>query len=178
MALKPTIFKFDVSLADMDRDCYESLALTVAQHPSETTERMMVRVLARCLYHHEQLTFPRGLSENDEPDLWQKSLDGQIERWIEVGEPSLERLKKASRLAQEVVVLSFNTRSDVWWRGLAEKLASGTASVWHLDWGAVQTLAGLIERTGELSVTINRPSLFVAAEGGEVELTLTHLSED
>ena len=110
MALKPTIFKFDLSLADMDRNCYESLALTVAQHPSETTERMMVRVLARCLYHHERLAFTKGLSENDEPDLWQKSLDGRIERWIEVGEPSLDRLKKASRLAEDVVVISFNTR--------------------------------------------------------------------
>ncbi len=178
MALKPTIFKFAVSLADMDRDCYESLALTVAQHPSETIERMLVRVLARCLYHHEQLTFTRGLSDNDEPDLWQQSLDGQIERWIEVGEPSLERLKKASRLAREVVVVSFNTRSEVWWRQLAEKLPSGTAEVYQLDWEAVRALAGYVQRTGELSVTISRPSIFVAAEGGEVELTITTLSGD
>ena len=178
MALKPTIYKFEISLSDMDRDCYESLSLTVAQHPSETTERMMVRVLARCLFHHEHLTFTRGLSENDEPDLWQKSLDGRIERWIEVGEPSLDRLKKASRLAEEVVVISFNTRSDVWWRQLAEKLPAGTATVFNLHWGSVQTLAGLVERTGEMSVTINRPSLFVAAEGGEVELSLDTLTQD
>lgn len=177
MALKPTIFKFEASLADVDRDCYESLSLTVAQHPSETMERMMVRVLARCLYHDEQLNFTRGLSENDEPDLWQKSLDGRIERWIEVGEPSLDRLKKASRLAEDVVVISFNTRSDVWWRQLSAKLPAGTASVFHLDWASVQTLAGLVERTGDLSVTINRPSLFVAAAGGEVELTLERLSD-
>lgn len=175
MALKPTIFKFEASLADMDRDCYDTLSLTVAQHPSETVERMMVRVLTRCLYHHERLTFTRGLSENDEPDLWQKSLDGRIERWIEVGEPSLDRLKKASRLADDVVVVSFNTRSDVWWRQLAAKLPDGTASVFHLDWASVETLAGLIERTGELSVTINRPSIFVAAVGGEVALTLETL---
>jgi uncharacterized protein YaeQ len=178
MALKPTIFKFETSLADMDRDCYETLSLTVAQHPSETIERMMVRVLARCLYHQERLSFTRGLSDNDEPDLWQKSLDGRIECWIEVGEPSLDRLKKASRQAEDVVVISFNTRSDVWWRQLSEKLPAGTASVFHFDWAAVQTLAGLIERTGELSVTINRPSIFVAAEGGEVELMLETLTEE
>ena len=83
MALKPTIYKFDLALADMDRGCYESLSLTVAQHPSETVERMLVRVLAHCLHHHERLTFTRGLSDNEEPDLWQKSLDGRIERWIE-----------------------------------------------------------------------------------------------
>lgn len=177
MALKPTIFKFDVSLADMDRDCYESLPLTVAQHPSETLERMMVRVLARCLYHHEQLSFTRGLSENDEPDLWQKSLDGQIERWIEVGEPSLDRLKKASRQARQVVVLSFNTRADVWWRQLSEKLPAATADVYRLDWQAIRTLAGLVGRTGDLSISIDRPNIFVAAAGGELELTLTRLSE-
>ena len=176
MALKPTIYKFEISLSDMDRDCYESLSLTVAQHPSETAERMMVRVLARCLWHHEHLAFTRGLSENDEPDLWQKSLDGRIERWIEVGEPSLDRLKKAGRLAEEVVVISFNTRSEVWWRQLEEKFPNDTATVYNLSWGAVQTLAGLVERTGEMSVTINRPSIFVAAEGGEVELSLGTLT--
>ena len=178
MALKPTIYKFELALADMDRDCYESLSLTVAQHPSETVERMLVRVLARCVWHHERLTFTRGLSENDEPDLWQKSLDGRIERWIEVGEPSLDRLKKASRLADEVNVLSFNTRSDVWWRQLSGKLPGGTASVHRLDWNQVTALASLIGRTAELSVTINRPSLFAAAEGGQVELSLETLREE
>ncbi len=175
MALKPTIFKFDVSLADLDRDCYESLSLTVARHPSETQERMMVRVLARALFHHERLTFTRGLSENDEPDLWQKSLDGRIERWVEVGEPALERLKKASRLAEAVDVVSFNTRSEVWWRQLAGKLPEGTASVYRLDWPEVTALAALIDRTAELSITINRPSLFVAADAGQVELGLETL---
>ena len=114
MALKPTIFKFDIALSDTDRNCYEALSLTVAQHPSETLQRMMVRVLARCLHHHERLAFTRGLSENEEPDLWQHSLDGRIELWIEVGEPSLDRLKKAARLADAVLVYSFNSRSDVW----------------------------------------------------------------
>lgn len=177
MALKPTIFKFDVALADMDRNCYESLTLTVAQHPSETLERMMVRVLARCLHHHEQLTFTRGLSENDEPDLWRHSLDGRIELWIEAGEPSLDRLKKASRLSEAVVVYSFNTRSDVWWRQLEEKLTPGTATVFRFDWNQVATLARLIGRTGELSISINRPSLYVATLEGETELILETLSE-
>lgn len=178
MALKPTIYKFELALADMDRDCYESLSLTVAQHPSETVERMLVRVLARCLWHHERLAFTRGLSENDEPDLWQKSLDGRIERWIEVGEPSLDRLKKASRLAENVNVLSFNTRTDVWWRQLSDKLPNSTASVYRLDRGEVSALAALIGRTADLSVTISRPSLFVAAEGGQIDLSLETLRED
>lgn len=177
MALKPTIFKFDIALSDMDRNCYESLALTVAQHPSETLERMMVRVLARCLHHHEQLTFTRGLSDNDEPDLWQHSLDGRIELWIEAGEPSHDRLKKARRRSEEVVVYTFNTRSDVWWPALADKLRPGTAAVYRFDWAQVCELARLIDRTAELSVTINRPSIFIAGLTGEVELDLVTLSE-
>jgi uncharacterized protein YaeQ len=175
MALKPTIYKFDLALADMDRECYESLSLTVAQHPSETIERMLVRVLAYCLHHHERLAFTRGLSENEEPDLWQKSLDGRIECWIEVGEPSFERLKKAARLADEVVVISFNSRSDVWWRQLADRLPIDTASVYRLAWPEVTALAALIDRTGELSVTINRPSVFVAVAAGQMELSLQSL---
>lgn len=177
MALKPTIYKIDLALADMDRNVYESLPLTVAQHPSETLERMMVRVLARCLHHHEQLTFSRGLSDNDEPDLWQHSLDGRIELWIEVGEPSVDRLKKAGRQAEALVVYSFNTRSDVWWRQLSEKLPVGTASVFRFPWAQVTELAQLIRRTGELSVTINRPSIFVAGINGETELHLEPLTE-
>jgi uncharacterized protein YaeQ len=174
MALKPTIYKFDIALADMDRDLYESLSLTVAQHPSETPERMLVRVLARCLYHHDELSFTRGLSENDEPDLWQKSLDGRIERWIEVGEPSAERLKKAGRQAEDVAVIAFNTKADVWWGNLSDKRPA--ASVFRFDWAGVHELAGLLDRTGELSVTINRPSVFVAARRGEVELQLDALT--
>ena len=178
MALKPTIFKFETALADMDRDCFDTLSLTVAQHPSETVERMMVRVLARALWHHERLAFTRGLSENDEPDLWQKSLDGRIERWIEVGEPSLERLKKAARLAETVNVLSFNTRSDVWWRQLEGRLPAGTASVYRLRTPEVTALADLIGRTSELTISIDRPSVYVAAQSGQVELGLETLRAD
>lgn len=175
MALKPTIFKFEIALADMDRDCFDTLSLTVAQHPSETAERMLVRVLARALWHHERLAFTRGLSENDEPDLWQKSLDGRIERWIEVGEPSLERLKKASRLAERVNVLSFNTRSDVWWRQLEARLPAGTASVHRLQTAEVTDLAALIDRTSALTISINRPSVYVAIGSGQIELGLETL---
>ena len=90
MALKPTIFKFAIALSDVDNNRYLDLSLTVAQHPSETLERMMVRLLAYCLNAEDGLEFTRGLSENDEPDLWQHSLDGRILKWIEVGEPAAE----------------------------------------------------------------------------------------
>jgi len=96
MALKPTIFKFSVALSDVDRNRYEDLPLTVAQHPSETLERMMARVLAYCLNADDGLEFSKGLSDNEQPDLWRRSLDGRILDWIEVGEPSADRLRKAS----------------------------------------------------------------------------------
>lgn len=177
MALKPTIYKFAIALADMDRDRYEDLQLTVALHPSETPERMMVRVLARCLEDHEQLAFTRGLSENDEPDLWQKSLDGRNEVWIEVGEPSAERLRKASHLADRVIVYSFNTRSEVWWRDLEGRLDPAAARVHRLPWEAVRTLAAMVDRTSALSVSISRPAVFVAMANGEVSLDVETLRD-
>ena len=104
MALKPTIYKFDIDLSDIDEGRYENLNLTVAQHPSETLERMMVRLLAYCLNLSEGLEFTTGLSNTEEPDLLQRSLDGITLKWIEVGEPSAERIRKASTIAKHVKV--------------------------------------------------------------------------
>ena len=92
MALKATIFKAELQIADMDRNYYHDHALTIARHPSETDERMMVRVLAYALHAHEALSFGKGLSTDDEPDLWQKDLTGAIELWIDVGQPDEKRI--------------------------------------------------------------------------------------
>lgn len=99
MALSSTICKSKISLSDLERNHYDSLNLTVAQHPSETTERLMVRILVFCINAQDRLEFTKGLSAADEPDMWVQSLDGQQELWIDVGEPSLERIKKASQIA-------------------------------------------------------------------------------
>jgi uncharacterized protein YaeQ len=115
MALKPTIYKLKIMVSDLDREHYEALNLTVAQHPSETIERMLVRVLVYCLNAQEQLSFTRGLSAVDEPDLWVKTLDDQLALWIDVGEPAVERIKKATRIAAKVKVYSFNSKSASWW---------------------------------------------------------------
>lgn len=96
MALKPTVFKFQVSLSDLNRNYYDTLNLTVAQHPSETTERMMARVLAFCINAQEHLDFTRGLSTVEEPDIWARTLDDQISLWIDVGEPAVDRIKKSN----------------------------------------------------------------------------------
>ena len=177
MALKPTIFKFNVSLSDLDRNRYEELALTVAQHPSETAERMMVRLLVYCLNAEEGLEFTRGLSENDEPDLWRRSLDGRMLDWIEVGEPAANRLRKASRLSERVLVYSFNTKSEIWWQQTGGSVASLAVDVYRFPWASIQRLAAMIERTMQMSVTISDSSLFVAAEQGEIEVALLKLSD-
>ena len=177
MALKPTIFKFAINLADLDRNQFEDLAITVAQHPSETVERMMLRVLAYCLEYTPELAFTRGLSENDEPDLWAHTLDGRISHWIEVGEPTPERVKKATRAADAVSVYAFNHRVPVWWRQNGAALGDLPASVYQIDWADAERLGALAERTAALTVSLSRPSVFVASDGGEVELDVAVLAE-
>ena len=108
MALKPTIYKFGITLANIDENHYDTLNLTIARHPSESNERMMARVLAFCMNAQEGLSFTKGLSAVEEPDIWARTLDGRIALWIDMGEPTADRIKKAARLCPEVKVYSFN----------------------------------------------------------------------
>ena len=176
MALKPTIFKFAIALCVIDENQYLDLNLTVAQHPSETLERMMVRVLAYCLNLEDGLEFTRGLSENDEPDLWQHSLDGRILQWIEVGEPATERLRKASYVAERVRVYSFNSKSEVWWRQSGSEIDATRIKVFRFDWDEICQLASLVQRTLQLSITVSGLSAFIAAESGSVEVVWQELT--
>lgn len=175
MALKPTIYKFGIALSDLDREHYDQLNLTVALHPSETLERMMVRVLAFCINAQERLSFAKSLSDSEEPDLWLKALDDQIELWIDVGEPSPDRIKKAARLAKLVKIYCFNTKSDMWWQQTANKLQQLPVEVYQLPWHAIETLASLVERGTEASVTITQGSAYIATAKGECEIAWTEL---
>lgn len=175
MALKPTIYKFRIALSDLNRDYYDTLNLTVAQHPSETLERMMARMVAFSINAQEHLSFTKGLSEADEPDIWVKSLDDQLQLWIDVGEPATERLKKAVRQAKEVKIYSFNSKSDTWWEQSKGKLNQMDASVYQFNWEAIQALAKLVERTMDLSITITGDSAYVAAALGECEVSWVNL---
>ena len=116
MALKPTIFKMNINVSNLDDDVYESIALTIAQHPSETTERMASRVLAYVLNNQEFLSFTKGLSEVDDPDIWAKNYSDEFLLWIDVGEPAFERMRKACQKAKQVKLYTFNTKSGVWWK--------------------------------------------------------------
>ena len=162
MALKPTIYKAQVELADSDRGHYESLSLTLACHPSETLERMAVRLLAYCLNVERGLEFTRGLSTADEPDLWRHSDSGEIEQWIEVGQPEEPRLRKASGRAAEVLVYAFGKSADTWWKlngGAISNLPK--VSVWQLDWPEVEALARLTDRTMQLNISVTGGVIYV-----------------
>ena len=177
MAIKPTIYKLTVSLSDLNQDIYDSLSLTIARHPSETMERMVVRVLAFCLNTREQLVLCKGLSDTEEPDIWAHSLDGNLELWIDVGEPSADRIKKVSRIAREVKIYCFNSKAQTWWQQNEKQLTNLAVNVYRFQWEQVQALASIIDRGVDLSITISGDSLFVASELGECELILHPLQE-
>ena len=177
MAIKPTIYKFRISLSDLNRNYYDTLNLTLAQHPSETLERMMARVLAYCINAEEGLIFTKGLSDIDEPDIWLRTLDEQISLWIEVGEPSFDRLKKAARLAHKVNIYSFNSKSDVWWEQGKNKISPLDVSVFKFEWDEIKKLAALVQRTMDISISITGDSAYVATEAGECELNWLTLQD-
>ncbi len=112
MARKATIYKADIQLSDIDRNLFDSLALTIALHPSETLERMTVRLLVFCINAKEHLQFTRGLSSTEEPDLWEKNLQGDIVHWIEIGQPEPARIKAALKQAERVSVYAFGKSAD------------------------------------------------------------------
>ncbi|NQD38102.1 YaeQ family protein [Permianibacter sp. IMCC34836] len=156
MALKATIFKAELQIADMDRHYYETHMLTIAQHPSETDERMMVRLLAFAVYAHERLAFTKGISTEDEPDLWQKSLSDEIELWIELGQPDEKRLRKAAGRAQQVVIITYNSRSAAVWRSQMQDALSklDNVTVRALNNETVEALGKLAQRNMSLQCTI------------------------
>jgi uncharacterized protein YaeQ len=175
VALKPTIYKLRITLSDIDRNYYDTLNLTIAQHPSETLERMMTRVLAFCINAQEYLVFTQGLCAAKEPDIWARTLDDQISLWIEVGEPAVDKVKKATRLSKTVKVYTFNSKSDTWWDQGQAKFKKLTASVFQFKWGSIQALATLVRRTMDLSVTISEDTAYISSEHGACEVTWVSL---
>ncbi|UWX04197.1 YaeQ family protein [Pseudoxanthomonas sp. NC8] len=124
MALKATVVRAELQISDMDRHYYATHSLTLAQHPSETDERLMVRLFAFALFADERLEFGRGLSTDEDPDLWQRDYTGEVDRWIELGQPDESRIRKACGRAREVVVVNYGGRAaELWWEKNAQALA-------------------------------------------------------
>jgi uncharacterized protein YaeQ len=176
MALKATIFKADLQIADMDRHYYGNHALTIARHPSETDERMMVRLLAFALHAHEGLAFGKGLSTDDEPDLWQKDLTGAIDLWIEVGQPDEKRILKACGRAAQVVVYSYSSSSAVWWNQIATKLERArNLKVMNITSAASLAFAKLAQRSMQLQCTVQDGQIWLSGSEDTVQLELVPL---
>lgn len=175
MALKSTIFKANLQVSDMDRHYYAEHPLTLARHPSETDERMMVRLLAFALNADPALEFCKGLSSDDEPDLWRKDLTGSIEQWIEVGLPDEKRLRKACGRSDQVLLYIYGGRAaEIWWEANAKDLAKQQKlSVYVVDEATSQALAALAERTMSLQATIQDGELWLSgADGTSVTVTV------
>jgi uncharacterized protein YaeQ len=164
MAQKSTICKAELAIADIDRGYYRDHALTIARHPSETDERMMVRLLAFALHADDGLEFGRGLSADDEPDLWRRDLTGAIEQWIEVGLPAEREVRKACGRAREVHVLAYGGRAaDLWWQAVRDKLArQDQLSVSEVPIEASRALAQLADRSMRLQVTVQEGHVLIA----------------
>jgi len=164
MALNATIFKANLQIADIDRNYYADRAVTIARHPSETDERMMVRLLAFARHAHDALAFGKGLGSNDEPDLWQKDLTGAIDLWIDVGQPDEKRIRRACGRAEAVFVYSYGGRgADLWWSQSRDQLdRAGNLTVINLPLAATRSLAKLAQRSMELQLTLQDGQIWVA----------------
>jgi uncharacterized protein YaeQ len=175
MALPSTTYKIEMNLTDMDRSVYENLRFTVARHPSETEERLAVRLIAYTLFYDELLAFGRGLSDVDEPALWQKSLDDRVLHWIEVGQPDSERITWCSRRAERFSLVAYGNLR-VWQGKCLEPVRNlKNINVVALGQEALTDLAQDLPRSLSWSVMISDGELFVTDERGQHEIPLEWL---
>ncbi|MBI2382411.1 MAG: YaeQ family protein [Gammaproteobacteria bacterium] len=171
MALKATIFKARLNIADMDRQYYAEHNLTIARHPSETDIRMMVRLAAFAFNAEEFLEFGKGLSD-DEPALWAKDLTGEVQTWIELGQPDERDIRRACGRARKVVVYCYSGNSaGIWWQGIMNKLHGlSNLSVYELDPEAVQALADAVERSMDVQVSIQDGEALFSVDDASITL--------
>jgi uncharacterized protein YaeQ len=171
MALKSTIYKAELSIADMDRNYYGTHLLTLARHPSETDERLMVRIVAFAIHADEALVNAKGISDTEEPDLWQMDLTGAIQLWIEVGQPEERRILKAAGRSDKVVVYSYSSASHVWWKQLANKVdRARNVSVVNIDADASAALEKMAQRSMQLQCTIQDGQIWLTDGTSTVEV--------
>ena len=171
MALKATIYKAELQIADMDRNYYGDHALTLARHPSETDDRMMVRLLAFALYADPALSFGNALCVDDEPDLWERDLTGEIKRWISVGQPDEKWIRKACGRSDKVVVINYARASHVWWDSINSKLTrQQSLSVLRIAPEVAPALARLTDRTMRLQCTLQDGHVWITNGDETVEV--------
>jgi len=175
MASNATIFKATLQISDMDRQYYQDHALTLARHPSETDERMMVRLLAFALHAHEALSFGRGLSTEEEPALWHKDLTGAIDLWIEVGQPDEKTIRQAGGRAKQVYIYTYGGRgADQWWeKNLATLERLNNLVVMNLPLDGSRALATFAQPSMQLQCTIQEAEIWMADGENTAHIELT-----
>lgn len=174
MAIKATIFKVGLQIADIDRNYYRDHALTLARHPSETDERMMVRLLAFARHAGPALSFANGLSADDEPDLWQKDLTGAIELWLDVGLPDEKSIRRACGRARRVAIYAYGGRAaELWWQQCAAKLKRiDNLSVFHVAQASSRALAALAPHSRQLHCTVQEGQIWLASPEQRVQVEI------
>lgn len=179
MAIKATIFKANLQIADMERHYYKDHALTLAQHPSETDERMMVRLLAFALHAHEYLEFGQGMTADDEADLWLKDLTGSIELWIDVGLPDEKLIRKACGRSSQVIVYTYGGRTaDMWFAQNHSQFARlKNLAVVNLTVESTQAIAKLAQRNMQLQCTIQDGQVWLSDGNNSVMVERVTLKE-
>jgi len=165
VALRSVIFKAELGIADLDRHYYQDHVLTLARHPSENDARMMVRLLAFILNASESLEFGKGLSNDEEPALWDRDLTGSVTSWIEVGQPDERLIRKACGRADKVLIYAFGRAVEMWWKQNAKALAKqDKLQVWLISADDCAAMVALVERGMKLQCTLQDGELMIAAE--------------
>ncbi len=173
MALPSTVYKATLQLSDIDHGVYETIQTTVAQHPSETEERLVARLLALAIFFETDLTFTKGLSATDEPDIWAKGADDRVKLWVEVGLPDADRIIKASRHSGRVALLACGRALTSWDQQHLPKLTMiDNLTVASIDASFINTLVTHLERVINWSITITEGNLYLAVGAGSYETTI------
>lgn len=185
MALKSTIFKANLAVADIDHSYYADHALTLARHPSENDERMMVRLIALALNAYKLqsvcdgdgvLGFGAGLSNQDDPDVSLRDFTGRTRVWIEVGQPEEKPLQKACGKADEVLLYCFSHAAGIWWKGIENKLARlQNLQVWRIPSETSQAVAALAQRSMQLQATVQENVLMLGDGKNSIDIELIRL---
>ncbi len=173
MALTATMRRFEIALADSDRGVYEALELRVAQHPSETDRYLVTRVIARCLEHAEGVDFTKGLAVDDEPAIWQRDLRNDLQAWIEVGAPSVDRLHKAQKTGARVAVYGWQRMKELA-QGVAEREVHKREqlAIFAIDPGFLDRVAATLDRVNRWDLSLSGGTLYLNAAGKVFEASI------
>ena len=172
MAISATINKISLNIADMDRHYYQTHELTLAQHPSETKLRFMVRLIAFIINASDNMMFTKGLSTDDEPDLWQKTLTDEIECWIDLGQPDEKRIRKACGRAGKVIIYTYHERkAKVWWEQQADKLQRfNNLEVFHINAEDAEDIEVMVQRNMQLQCNIQDGEIYLSDDEHNIDV--------